>query len=112
MSTNAGANAIIGASSNRSFERCDGSMFSFVSIFSASAMRNGMPPSVRPKTRIRFGPTRFWIIADHLRSPTVSAEAVIIWTTSMMKTTHARAAPYSGGQPSRANPAAAPPTPM
>ena len=37
-----------------------------------------MPPTGLPNRRMRFGPIRFWIMADHLRSPTVSAAAVVI----------------------------------
>jgi hypothetical protein len=68
-------------------------MFSFVSILSASAMRNGMPPIELPKTLMRFGPIRFWIMADHLRSPTVRAAAVVMTTPAMSRSTFAIAAP-------------------
>src|SRR3990172_7928709 len=74
-------------------------MFSLVSIFSASAARKKMPPAELPRTRMRFGPIRFWIMADHLRSATVSAAPFVITIPTMRMTTLAMAAPYVGGTP-------------
>ena len=68
-------------------------MFSLVTILRASARRKKIPPSEMPKSLIRFGPIRFWIMADHLRSPTVRAAAVVMTTPAMSRSTLATAAP-------------------
>ena len=85
-------------------------MFSFVSIFTASAMRNGRPPRENPNTRMRFGPMRFCTAADHLRSPTVSSAPVVIAKPSIRIRMLTMAAPYEGGHPCPAKTDARPAT--
>ena len=46
-----------------------------------------------PNTLIRLAPIRFWIMADHLRSATVSSAAAVMSTTSMSRTRFAMEAP-------------------
>ncbi len=88
-----GAKQSMGASWYRKRVRPRGSTASLVSILRASAARKGMPPRAEPKTLIRLAPIRFWIMADHLRSATVSSAAEVMSTTSISSTRLATEAP-------------------